>query len=403
MREDGKPFNDKRTFCGLNRFDNSYGYTSAPLFDNQNANDYYCHFCYNGYKEKDMPDTRVNAQDRLVDMETVHSDSIVKAIEKRVPQPHMRSRIFATIAAEERRRDAVQHNAEALFYTKGQTFIGRKIEIPCRGTGGVLTDVIMPDSKTVVVVFGGKAESLDRTTPVFVFPLEVQADTLKEAAAAVDRYTAAVETGCIRAENACPAFFCGFDCLKPKLHVGYCVFEREDGVICLVEDDVLVPVNEELRRQEVTEIRVSNPDSPPFGYVHTTIDTLIANRKQYKGYTINVCGIEGAFTDGKPDPTQKGWHVVVIDGRVHEIGGKTAVTIQCPKPPGPRVFAKYTVKNLYEMRYIHTNKTLRNDGEIVDLGKFTDIAPGRNQFVYTVVIDGKIINYAADAVVWVEL
>ena len=67
---------------------------------------------------------------------------------------------------------------------------------------------------------------------------------------------------------------------------------------------------------------------------------------------------------------------------------------------------KFTVGVLFILRRSYNGHAIRPDGAIVDIGIFTDMAEANRKYKaaeYIVVIDGQIIHFASDAVVWLEL
>lgn len=394
----------RQTYCGLISTYDSYAFTDKWLGPSEKGACEACIYLLN--KEHNVPDqnTRANAVDQINELGLIHSDALIKAVEKRIPQPHLRSRMLATVASEERRRDAEQESARNLSYWFDD-YKGRKIEIPCRGKGGVLKNAkLAGGGKEIALLFGDdQLEVVTADTPIYVFP------RMHESCLG-----AGVETEEVGYEQRCQKTFQrkfkeSLQCRKSVGHRGLCVFMREDGVICYLEDNWhLVPVSETLRdreeRAQVTEIKVSNPESEAVDFMHSTMETLMDNLEQYRGYTIEVCGITGVLRDMQADPSGTNWYMVVINDRIGHIGPATPVVVHVPKPKPPRCFFKTSVEGLWMVRHQHWGKTIRYDGSNEDIGTMTAMAEGRGRGgSYIVVVDGNIIHFTPDATIWVEL
>lgn len=309
----------RQTYCGLISTHDSYAFTDKWLGPSEKGACEACIYLLN--KEHNVPDqnTRANAVDQINELGLIHSDALIKAVEKRIPQPHLRSRMLATVASEERRRDAVQESARNLSYWFDD-YKGRKIEIPCRGKGGVLKDAkLAGGGKEIALLFGDdQLEVVASETPVYVFPRTHESCS----GAGVETEEFAYARSCQKTFQR--KFKTPLKCRKSEWHAGFCVFMREDGVLCNVEDTYrLVPVSEDLRGREKS-----------------------------------------------------------------------------------KCYVKLSMGQLYMFRRVYYGKTMRYDGETVDLGTLTDINEVRRKgktMEYIVVVDGKIIHFAPDAEVWLEL
>jgi hypothetical protein len=133
---------------------------------------------------------------------------------------------------------------------------------------------------------------------------------------------------------------------------------------------------------------------------------LFNNKEQYFGYRVDIGenSFGGIVTDMWTAPSQPGWYMVVVDGRLHCIGGKTKANIHMPRKPEtqPRHFFKIAIEGLFIARHGYYGKAIRYEPDAADIGTFTAMTEGKAKS-YVVVVDGNIIHFARDAYVWVEL
>lgn len=345
-------FQHRRTVCGLPR-----GLVREVTEEELYASCQSCQALL--HKEHhDMKD-KPTGREQLMELGLIHSDSLIKAIEKRIPQPNVRARMMATIAAEERRKDAKSESVRDLASWL-EDYKGRRVEIPSQSVDGIMTDAKkIGDTNLVAIVIDGTAHTVYSDESAWVWP---------EEPARPDRGTtvSGVET----------------------------------------KSSAIRRAREEQKRNDQRRLRVLQQEDTT-GTVYTTVDTLFNNAYQYNGYHVNIGDklIGGVFTDAWT-ARERGWYMLVIDGKMHCVGGKTPANIHMPKEAQPKMFIKQKADTVrfglksYKGRYVKL-ETGDDEGPVWG-GVLTD-ATKRSDRTCILVLDGQIYTFANDTEVLVEI
>lgn len=306
-----------------------------------------------------MPKDQINSQDKLLDLGLIHAEQLIKAIEKRVPQPNQRARLMATIVAEEKRKDAKPESAWNLMYWI-EDYKDRLIEIPSLQITGVMTDAKrVPDTRLVSIVIDSTVHIVNGDTSSWVYPK-----------AAVETKSRPLKSAYQRAQEASR-------------------------------------INDESRgiKMPAPIPWVPTSDTEPNSLIQTTLSTLAANIKQYRGYVVDFdCGRElrGVVTDVYAYTSMPNWYYVVVDGRIHCMGGGNAIAIEMPRAPRKKIYVVQSAEAVYKNRHNLFGKEIFIKDAPHVRGILSD-ASQSSKYVVVLILDGKIINFSLDAELSVEL
>lgn len=111
----------------------------------------------------------------------------------------------------------------------------------------------------------------------------------------------------------------------------------------------------------------------------------------------------GVVTDVYTYTTMPNWHYVVVDGRIHCLGGGNAIAIEMPRKPRDKVYITQTAEAVYVNRFLWTGKDIRIKDSVANTGGILSDATNVSKYIVMLILDGKIINFAKDSELEVEL